>query len=79
MHIVVANQPTAALERMTRAQIERAAVERATGACINSVVCIQTQAKEQTHPWVLGKVLATSAPAAILLENPTQSSVLESA
>ena len=48
---------------MTRPQLERAAIERASKASIGSTICIQTQQKEQTHPWVLGKVVAVSVDA----------------
>ena len=49
--------PVTSLSRITRPQLERAAVERAAVAAVDSTVCIETPYREQTHPWVLGKVL----------------------
>ena len=34
--------------------------ERATSASVGSTICIETPAKEQTYPWVLGKVVKVS-------------------
>jgi hypothetical protein len=52
--------PVTSLSRVTRPQLERAAVDRAALAAEGSTVCIQTPEKEQTYPWVLGKVLKVS-------------------
>lgn len=52
--------PVTSLSRVTRPQLERAAVERASVAALDSTICIETPHREQSYPWVLGKVLQTS-------------------
>ena len=52
--------PVTSLSRVTRPQLERAALERAASASLDSSICIETPAKEQTYPWVLGKVVKVS-------------------
>lgn len=49
--------PAAAAQRMNRATLNRDAIERARGAAIGSIVCIETHHEEQMHPWVLGRIL----------------------
>lgn len=48
--------PSAAAERMDRAQIDRRAIELAKGAKLGTIVCLETHKDEQTHPWVIGEV-----------------------
>ena len=66
LQIVRKAVPTRAVERIDRAAISRAGLERAEQASMGSVVCIETHANEQSHPWVLGVVtkLVHNAPAA---------------
>ena len=52
--------PVTSLSRVTRPQLQRAALARASTAAIDSTVCLETPHNAQTHPWVLGKVVAAS-------------------
>ena len=45
------------LSRVTKAQLESKALERAGTAEVGSTICFETPDAEKTHPWVLGKVL----------------------
>lgn len=49
--------PVTSLSRVTRPQLERAAVARASTAAVGSTVCLETPRGEQTHPWVLARVV----------------------
>lgn len=49
--------PAAAEERMARAAVGRAGLERARAATVDSIVCIETHKDEQSHPWVIGRVI----------------------
>lgn len=51
--------PAAAAVRMERAELNRQGLERAKEVEVNTVVCIETHDDEQTHPWVIGKVVET--------------------
>lgn len=51
--------PSAAVDRMDRTALNRAAIARASEAAAQSVVCIETHKDEQMHPWVLAEVLQT--------------------
>ena len=49
--------PVTSLSRVTRPQLERAAVARSSIAALDSTVCLETARGEHTHPWVLGKII----------------------
>lgn len=49
--------PTAAAERMDRAQLDRQAIELAKSAKRGCVICVETHKDEQNHPWVLAEVI----------------------
>lgn len=49
--------PSAAMERMSRAQLAREAIELARTVPVGSIVCIETHKDDQTHPWVIGRVV----------------------
>ena len=56
MRIVREAVRAAAAERMDRAALNLAGVERGATAAVDSVVCIETHKEEQTFPWVIGLV-----------------------
>lgn len=49
--------PSAAIERMDKAFMDRKAMELAKRAKLGSIICLETHKEEQTHPWVLGEVV----------------------
>lgn len=51
--------PAAATARMDRAALDREAQARSANATLGSAICIETHKDEQTHPWVVGKVVST--------------------
>ena len=57
MSIPRAADISTSLSRVTKAQLESKALERAGTAEVGSTICFETPDAEKTHPWVLGKVL----------------------
>lgn len=49
--------PSAAVQRIDRASVNREALARAQNAHKDSVICIETHKDEQTYPWVIGLVI----------------------
>ena len=77
IQITKEHRPAAAAERMDRAAVNRAAVERAERTKAGTVVCVETHKDEQTFPWVIGLVVTElqSAPAASVAYDPATDTV----
>lgn len=69
--------PSAAVARMDRAALNRAAIERASEVVAGCVVCVETHKDEQMHPWVLAEVVHTvhNAPSASRPHDPEKDPV----
>ena len=78
-HLLITHKdaPTAGVQRMERAALNRDGVSRAEKAEAGSIVCIETHEDEQAHPWVISEVTKTihEAPAASTPYNPAKDSI----
>lgn len=77
LQITLETVPSAAVARIDRAALNRAAIARASEAVVGSVVCVETHKDEQMHPWLIAEVVKTmhNAPAASPAHDPEKDPV----